>query len=52
MPTSPKRRRRNPEKDRFRAARRQKERNDRKLRGPQLVFSWFLEGPETGRAAT
>ena len=49
------RRRRSPGKDRFRAARRQKDRADRKLHGPQMVFPWFLEGLATdqpGRAAT
>jgi hypothetical protein len=53
--TSPKRRHRSPEKDRFRVARRQKDRSERKLHGPQLFFPWFLEGPATdqpGRSAT
>jgi hypothetical protein len=36
-------RRRDPRKDRFRVARRAKDRVERKLRGPQLVFPWFFE---------
>jgi hypothetical protein len=62
MPTDPTRRHRGPAKDRFRAARRAKERADRKFVGPQLLFPWF-EDPtapavkiphpgQTGRAAT
>jgi hypothetical protein len=49
------RRRRSPEKDRFRAARRQKDRDDRKLHGPQMLFPWFLEAlavDQPGRDAT
>ena len=55
MPCETNRRRRAPEKDRFRTARRQKDRADRKFRGPQMVFPWFFEGLATdqpGRAAT
>jgi hypothetical protein len=36
-------RRRSPDKDRFRAARRAKDRADRKFRGAQLLFPWFAE---------
>jgi hypothetical protein len=43
MPTDPTSRRRGPEKDRFRAARRAKDRADRKFRGAQLLFPWFAE---------
>jgi hypothetical protein len=49
------RRHRSPEKDRFRTARRQKDRTDRKLRSPQMLFPWFLQGLATdqpGRSAT
>ena len=55
MPSETKRRRRTPEKDRFRVARRAKDRVERKLRGPQLVFPWFFEWLATdqpGRTAT
>jgi hypothetical protein len=61
MRTDPTSRRR-PEKDRFRAARRAKDRADRKFRGAQLLFPWFAEfvavptgngtADQTGRAAT
>lgn len=60
MPTSPKRRRRGSQKDRFRTARRAMERATRKFHPGQLVFAWF-EDPTatadsairpTGRAAT
>lgn len=43
MRTDPNRRHRGPEKDRFRAARRAKARADRRARGPQLFFPWFVE---------
>jgi hypothetical protein len=43
MPTDPTTRRRGPEKDRFRAARRAKDRADSKVRGGQLLFPWFVE---------
>jgi hypothetical protein len=55
MPTSSRRRQRTPEKDRFRTARRARERADRKIRGPQSVFPWFLEAlaeDQPGRSAT
>jgi hypothetical protein len=55
-------RHRGPDKDRFRAARRAKARAERKTRGPQLLFPWFVEfvatstgdrtAHQTGRAAT
>jgi hypothetical protein len=48
-------RRRGPERDRFRVARRQKERAERKAAGRQMVFPWFLEAlaaGQPGRAAT
>lgn len=48
-------RRRDPRKDRFRAARRAKDRTDRKIRSPQQCFPWFLEGlaiDQPGRDAT
>jgi hypothetical protein len=50
MPTDRASRRRGPEKDRFRAARRAKDRADRKFRGAQLLFPWFAESvaPSTG----
>jgi hypothetical protein len=60
MPTSPKRRRRGSQKDRFRTARRAMERATRKFHSGQLVFAWF-EDPaatsdpaprQTGRVAT
>jgi hypothetical protein len=60
MPTDFTCRRRGPEKDRFRAARRARDRADRKFRGAQLLFPWFedpaapaVEHPrprKTGRA--
>ena len=43
MPTDPTSRRRGPGKDRFRAARRAKDRADRKFRGAQLLFPGFAE---------
>ena len=43
MRTDPTRRHRGPDKDRFRAARRAKDRADRKFRGTQLLFPWFAE---------
>jgi hypothetical protein len=43
MPTETTRRHRGPGKDRFRAARRAKDRADRKARGGQLLFPWFPE---------
>jgi hypothetical protein len=55
MPSETNRRRRAPEKDRFRTARRQKDRADRKLHGPQMVFPWFFEGlatDQSGRPTT
>ena len=62
MRTDPTRGHRDPDKDRFRAARRAKARADRKIHGPQLLFPWFAEivatsakNPATakiGRAAT
>jgi hypothetical protein len=47
MRTDPTSRRRGPEKDRFRAARRAKDRADRKSRGGQLFFPWFTESVAT-----
>jgi len=62
MPTDRAGRHRGPNKDRFRAARRAKARAERKTRGPQLFFPWFVEFVATstkanaaasmGRAAT
>lgn len=55
MPNETSRRRRGPEKDRFRTARRQKDRADRKLHGPQMIFPWYLEAlasDQPGRDAT
>ena len=43
MPTDRASRHRGPDKDRFRAARRAKARSERKTRGPQLFFPWFVE---------
>jgi hypothetical protein len=53
MRTDPTSRRRGPEKDRFRAARRAKNRADRKFRGAQLLFPWFAEfvATSTGNGA-
>ena len=51
MRTDPTSRRRGPEKDRFRAARRAKDRADRKFRGAQLLFPWFTEFVATSTEA-
>ena len=50
MRTDPTRRHRGPEKDRFRTARRARERSDRKTRGGQMLFPWF-EDPAAPAAA-
>lgn len=46
MPTEKKRRHRGPEKDRWRAARREGSRDKRRRSDPQTYFRWYVEAAD------
>ena len=50
MPTEKKRRHRGPEKDRWRAARREDSRGKRRRSDPQTYFPWYVEAGEGQKA--
>ena len=50
MPTEKKRRHRGPEKDRWRAARREASRCKRRCPDPQTYFAWYVEAGEGQKA--